>query len=277
MHDDFFIVRVADWGLYGVFDGHGPYGHDVSNFVQRELPRIIYSDSNFLSNPKEALRKSFITVHEMLENAAATQGTFDCSLSGTTATVVLHRKSVGKLYVAHVGDSRCVLGRKNGQRIEAVNLTTDHKPNCESEKKRIHAAGGQVRRLEGDIPHRVFVKGRLYPGLAMSRAIGDSVGRQAGVICEPDVLEHTVDIERDAFVCLCSDGVWEFLDSEEVTQLVVSHGPTGAQEAADALAQESWNRWIQEEGNVVDDITAEIVFLNPDIVTLPKTPRPLPA
>lgn len=47
----------------------------------------------------------------MLELAAATRNLFDCSLSGSTATVVLHRKTSNKLYIAHVGDSRCVLGR----------------------------------------------------------------------------------------------------------------------------------------------------------------------
>lgn len=264
--DDFFIVRIDDWGLYGVFDGHGPYGHDVSNFVQRELPKLIYNDANFLSNPKEALRQSFVTVHQMLELAAATRNLFDCSLSGSTATVVLHRKTSNKLYIAHVGDSRCVLGRlsKDGRKIEAVDLTTDHKPNSESEKKRIVASGGQVRRLEGDIPYRVFLKGRLYPGLAMSRAIGDTVGAQAGVICEPDVNEYTINTDRDLFITLCSDGVWEFLSSSDVAEVVHFNGIRGVQTSADIVARESWNRWIQEEGNVVDDITSEVIYLNPE-------------
>lgn len=57
----------------------------------------------------------------MLETAAATHNVFDCSLSGSTATVVLHRKTSNKLYVAHVGDSRCVLGRlsKNGNVVHS--------------------------------------------------------------------------------------------------------------------------------------------------------------
>ena len=35
------------------------------------------------------------------------------------------------------------------------------------------------------------------------------------------------------------------------------------QSATEVLAQEAWKRWIQEEGNVVDDITVIIVWLNP--------------
>lgn len=265
--DDFFIVRIDDWGLYGVFDGHGPYGHDVSNFVQRELPKLIYNDPNFLTNPLEALRQSFVTVHQMLEFTAAAHNVFDCSLSGSTATVVLHRKSCKKLYVAHVGDSRCILGQlgENGQTFKHLDMTNDHKPNCEAEQQRIVASGGQVRRLEGDIPYRVFLKGKLYPGLAMSRAIGDTIGVQAGVICDPDVAEFTIDEGRDLFIVLCSDGVWEFLSSAEVADFVFRNGIRGVQKSADLIAKESWNRWIEMERTVVDDITAEVIYLNPEL------------
>lgn len=33
------------------------------------------------------------------------------------------------------------------------------------------------------------------------------------------------------------------------------------QNAADHLARESWNKWILEEGDVVDDITVEVIYL----------------
>lgn len=30
--------------IYGVFDGHGPCGHDVSEFVKNELPKVLLLD-----------------------------------------------------------------------------------------------------------------------------------------------------------------------------------------------------------------------------------------
>merc|ERR1719265_1665685 len=95
----------------------------------------------------------------------------------------------GFLISAHAGDSRAVLATeaKKGAGFVGSDLTTDHKPELEGEKKRIHASGGQVRHLEGDVPHRVFVKGKMYPGLAMSRSIGDTVGQSSGVTSVPDV------------------------------------------------------------------------------------------
>lgn len=256
--DDFFIIRMDDWSLYGVFDGHGPYGHDVSNYVQRELPNLICSNPNFHERPTLALSAAFSQVHRMLE---AEGSGFDCSMSGCTASVILHRKKDNKLYIAHVGDSRCVLGQRHGNVVKAIDLTADHKPNSDAEKRRIIAAGGQVKRLEGDIPYRVFLRGRLYPGLAMSRAIGDTIGTQAGVICEPDVREYALNIERDLFIVLCSDGVWEFLESQEVVDIIHSNGRAAVQHSADVLAEQSWSRWMLE-GDVVDDITAEIIYLD---------------
>ncbi|PFH31098.1 putative PP2C [Besnoitia besnoiti] len=271
--DDFFIIKVDKWCLYGAFDGHGPFGHDVSNYVQRELPaRLLYGEPPFLSSPLRALHASFTKVHNELEDQtdaipSGGQG-IDCSMSGTTATVVLHIHAQKKLFVAHVGDSRAVIGRREPPfrllsstgrqvqgrpswegaghgspdplqasrdagaergdrsliRLRAMDLTVDHKPTNELEKQRIIKSGGQVRRLEGDVPHRVFLKNRLFPGLAMSRAIGDTIATQAGVIPDPEVREYQLVDGRDEFLLICSDGVWEFISSQEAVNMVGSFG-----------------------------------------------------
>ncbi|CEM32017.1 unnamed protein product [Vitrella brassicaformis CCMP3155] len=261
--DDFFILTVEDWSLFGVFDGHGPSGHDVSNFVHKNLPKLIVSDPNFETEPLTAIKQAFRKVHDMLQVAANSNDGFDCALSGTTATVVLHRKN--KLFVGHVGDSRAVLAAKaqGGKRLTAMNLTQDHKPTREDEKKRIQQHGGEVRRLDGDIPHRVFVKGKMYPGLAMSRAIGDVVGSSVGVVPDPDVKELTLEEGRDQFFLLCSDGVWEFISSQEAVDIISKQGRKQVQEATEHLTYEAWRRWVAEEENVVDDITAIVRWITP--------------
>lgn len=259
--DDFFIIRIENIGLYGVFDGHGPFGHDISNFVQQNLPKLIYNHAEFYTNPKNTLRMAFQKVQEDIEKACDRRD-FDAALSGCTATVIIHDIEKKRLYVAHVGDSRAVLAqRRNDGQISAIDLTQDHKPTLEGEKARIEAKGGEVKRLEGDIPYRVFLKDKMYPGLAMSRALGDLVAGQAGVSPEPDITEWKIEQNKDLFIVLCSDGVWEFISSQESVDLVARHGQKEVQTAADALARESWNKWIVEEGDVVDDITVEVIYL----------------
>jgi len=255
--DDFFILQVDEWGMYGVFDGHGPCGHDVSLFVNKNLPGQIVRDGAFATKPDQAFVNAFKTTHNMMQGDKCS---FDASLSGTTCTVVLQREN--SIWAAHAGDSRAVLAYKKGNQWVAEDLTPDHKPELEGEKKRIQSSGGEVRKLAGDIPHRVFAKGKMYPGLAMSRSLGDNVAHTVGVSEVPDVKMATVTDEAK-FVIVCSDGVWEFISSQEAVELVSRYEVSKVQDATDNLCKEAWKRWIDEEGNVVDDITAIVIWINP--------------
>lgn len=259
--DDFCIICADSDVILGVFDGHGPYGHDISNFAHETLPEQVVKDPRFKEDPAQALGDAFSKTHKLCKEAAErAAGSFDCTLSGTTATVALQRHE--SLHVAHVGDSRAVLARgRTASELKAEDLTVDHKPDIEDERRRIEQHGGQVRRLEGDIPHRVFLRNKMYPGLAMTRSIGDEVGVSAGVISTPDV--STRKIAQDwRFLLLCSDGVWEFIKSQEAVDIVKKFPAQDVQKSAEALASEAWNRWIEEEGNVVDDITVIVAWFN---------------
>lgn len=73
--------------------------------------------------------------------------------------------------------------------LEALQLSKDHKPSNEEEKARIEKSGGKVEKyIEKGMrigPYRVWKKGESYPGLAMSRSIGDLIASKIGVICTP--------------------------------------------------------------------------------------------
>lgn len=49
----------------------------------------------------------------------------------------------------------------------------------------------------------------------MSRSFGDEVAASVGVSAEPEIKEWNF-TQEDKFLILASDGVWEFIDSEEV-------------------------------------------------------------
>merc|ERR1719210_2616438 len=107
------------------------------------------------------------------------------------------------VYVAHVGDSRVVLGREDpnqttSHKWRAVDLTIDHKPNLPEERARIEKAGGMVI-FDGGWNYRVYVKGKRdargkrYPGLNMSRSMGDMAGSyDAGISAVPDVNRRAI-------------------------------------------------------------------------------------
>jgi len=261
--DSWCMLKTEDFSIYGVFDGHGQKGHDVSNFVKDVLPKLIVSDPRAANSEWPAILTECFRKTQSMVHTSDKMKQLNAQMSGTTATLAVHDHRSNKITVAHVADSTAVLGTKNGSAWEGVALTRDHKPNLRDEKQRIEKAGGRVV-FDGYANHRVYAKNARYPGLNMSRCIGDLLGHQdCGISCEPEIA--TVEASnKERILFLCSDGVWEFITPQEAVTLIHHYTSTEAQKAADFLAKEAWDRWIREEGGaVVDDITVILVYLKP--------------
>ncbi|GAB0489050.1 hypothetical protein MMPV_000266 [Pyropia vietnamensis] len=198
----------------------------------------------------------------------------DHVFSGTTAVVVwLHGAD---LYSACVGDSRAIIGRRlppatgadgvgpagPAERFHSVDTTWDQKPSRADERKRVKSAGGRVARWRRNVgPLRVWKPTEWLPGLAMTRSIGDTVLSPYGVQPVPEVSYIRL-CRADSFLVLASDGVWEFMSSQEVATFVgrFRRSRAAADEAADALVREAVRRWRRNEV-VVDDTTAVVVWI----------------
>jgi len=265
--DSWFILKVeGGFSMYAVFDGHGQKGHDVSNFVKENLPKLIIRDPKFRTDEMGPMLIDVFKKTQSLVSTADRMKKLSAQMSGTTATVVVHDHNQNKLTFSHVADSSAVLGRykdTDKKILEAISLTRDHKPNLKDEKARIERNGGRVV-FDGYANHRIYAKNARYPGLNMSRCIGDLLGHQdCGIIAEPEVGTREV-TNQDYVLLVCSDGVWEFINPMEAVNIVAQYSPAQAMQAAEKLAKEAWDRWIAEEGGaVVDDITVVLVYLNP--------------
>jgi serine/threonine protein phosphatase PrpC len=66
----------------------------------------------------------------------------------------------------------------------------------------------------------VWLKNEDIPGLAMTRSFGDQIAASVGILAEPEINEWKLTHE-DKFMVLASDGVWEFIESEEVIFLKI--------------------------------------------------------
>ncbi|CAE7292248.1 pim2 [Symbiodinium necroappetens] len=259
--DSFSLVVVEnDFAMYGVYDGHGPAGHDCSDLSLRKLCSAFLNDPDREKDPAAVLTKVFLETQEALMK----QGQFDTS--GTTCTIVYHDRKLDKLTIAHVGDSRSVLGKKKDDSSpwESLELTTDHKPDLPKEKARIESATPPGRVVfDGYYNHRVFAQNGMYPGLNMSRALGDIIAhKEAGLTAEPDVCVIDLKAEREKYsklvLLVCTDGVWEFILNKEAIGMVQKF--PDCQQAVDRLMKESWDRWMKDSDNeITDDITAMLV------------------
>jgi len=189
--------------FFGVFDGHG--GSNVAKYVGQWLSKRLTDDELYKKGEyAAALKSAFIGCD------ADMRSRLERETSGCTAVTTLITHD-GRVICANAGDSRALICSKG----VAKDLSTDHKPRLESERKRIISAGGYVE------------YGRVNGNLALSRAFGDfeykknkSLGPEEQIItCDPEIVEHQI-TEEDEFIVIACDGIWDCLNSQQVADFV---------------------------------------------------------
>jgi protein phosphatase 2C len=198
MEDAHVCARLTDdIVLCGVFDGHG--GKHVARHCADTLAtEVARAMQRYPGAPHDKVMREVFRC--MDANAPA------ANVAGTTATVAMLLAN-RDIVVAHCGDSRAILCRRDGTH---VSLTKDHVPTDPDELHRITACNGSVFHWRGT--------DRLMGILAMSRAIGDHDLKRYGLSHDPDVrVHHNVD---DEYLILATDGVFGSLAESDVVSLV---------------------------------------------------------
>lgn len=257
--------------LFIVCDGHGEYGHKVSDYVVKLLVDTLQNHESLRDDPGKALSESYTHVDTALEKTR-----IDSYTSGTTCVTVLARKGPDgtKLHIANCGDSRAIIGKVRtppgpGEPIkfEPFDLTKDQKPDDPSEQARITAAGGFVSCPPWSASARVWLDAECqWPGLAMARSIGDHCVKDIGVTSTPDVGEYVIQPE-DKVMILASDGIWEFLESQDALDIVAAAlmkhdgDPDKTDKACQELIKCAMRQWKIHEQGYRDDITVSLTML----------------
>lgn len=86
--------------------------------------------------------------------------------------------------------------------------------------------------------------------------------KKVGVTAEPEVLVFEVE-DNDCFMVMASDGVWEFISSQEAVEIVQScldDPDCVVPDACQELIEESASRWQEEEGDYRDDVSVVQFF-----------------
>ncbi|XP_013585139.1 PREDICTED: probable protein phosphatase 2C 1 [Brassica oleracea var. oleracea] len=264
----------------GVFDGHGPHGHLVSRKVRESLPVRLLSflqSKQSKSESQEADKEeeegaseedklkllweeAFLKAFSAMDKELRSHPNVECFCSGSTAVTVIKQGS--NLFMGNIGDSRAILGSKDSNdSLVATQLTVDLKPDLPREAERIKQCRGRVFALEDEpeVP-RVWLPYDNAPGLAMARAFGDFCLKDYGVISVPE-FSHRVLTDRDQFIVLASDGVWDVLSNEEVVEVVASapRRASAARLVVDAAARE-WK--LKYPTSKMDDCAVVCLFLD---------------
>ena len=262
------FMNHKDYIYMSVCDGHGVEGHFVSDFIKEILPydmseQLKHIDILSESSKEKAhqiIKSTFIQANEKLVDNEEINSLF----SGSTCVSVIYTPE--RLIVPNIGDSRAVLGRlinKEKNEYKAINLSRDHKPTEKDEAQRIIENDGRIQPFieDGEFvgPERVWIKEDEVPGLAMTRSFGDRVAATVGVMSEPEIKEFNFE-EGDKFMIIASDGIWEFISSQECVDIIKDfYDKNDLKGCCEYLYQESSKRWLKEE-EVIDDTTLILVF-----------------
>ncbi|MQM07762.1 hypothetical protein Taro_040602, partial [Colocasia esculenta] len=268
----------------GVFDGHGPLGHRVARHVRDVLPGKLSSEYKSLhTSTNEAdddggdrgretqgngdthpgfhpWQASFCKAYKEMDEELDHRAPIDCICSGTTAVSIVKQKD--HLIIANLGDSRAVLcTRDDANQPVPLQLTVDLKPNLPGEAKRITSCQGRVFAMEEEPDvHRLWLPDENSPGLAMARAFGDFCLKEFGLISTPEVTYRKL-TEKDEFVVLATDGVWDVLSNKDVVRIVSSARKRS--HAAKRLVDRAVRAWQEKHPtSKVDDCAAICLFLN---------------
>ena len=300
--DNYFNYKINtdDLVFVGVCDGHGENGHYVSEYLINHLPQDFneayidlqqkekktYEDISLESITKtfeESFLKTDNDLNEFCNNMKKKKlvgenvpNYYNCDYSGSTCvSILLKQNDINKVYIANVGDSRTIVIREKDNNWTCKQLSRDHKPTEKDEYNRIIEADGEIEAIEDDNgnwtgPLRVWEKGSEGPGLAMTRSLGDKVGSKIGVVCTPEVFKYFIKEEDRAFI-IASDGLWEYMNNQDVTNSVkelitnMRNNNEDGEINADLISRELFNqsveRWRQKEQGI-DDITIICVILN---------------
>ena len=250
MEDTHSVVQRDGVACFGIFDGHG--GTAASEYLRENLFNTLLEAAGPSSSAAAALgsrggalrgggaagaaeaERCIVAAFRKVDSAylGATGPMRDDGSTATTAIVVDNRI----LYVANTGDSRTVLGKRNGG---VVQMSVDHKPGDPGERRRVEAAGGIV----------LFAgTWRVGGVLAVSRAFGDRSLKEF-IIPDPDVRRHEIDPASDECVILATDGLWDVVSNEDAIK--IAREIEDAERAATRLCEVAYERGSFDNVSVI--------------------------
>ena len=161
-----YVKHQPNISYFSIFDGHS--GNKCSDFLKENLDGYLFNSSFFPQSPLKAIQDSFKQVEKNFRAMVYDpKSNILLDKSGSCALVMLIINDI--LYSINLGDSRALYSYDTGKYI--YQITRDHKPNDEVEKKRIEEAGGKVfyantitrNGREIELKEEQFGKGFTFP------------------------------------------------------------------------------------------------------------------
>lgn len=202
------VERLPDFGLYCVADGLGGYEHgaEASAVAVRSLARSLTQGAilDLLASETEEEPQAF----EDLVTHAIQQANRDvrAKAEGGATTLTTALLTGDQIVIGHVGDSRAYLVKNAGME----QLTRDH-----------------------SLVHQLVETGTITEEEAESHPQRNVLWNAMGKSIDIKVDSHRITKPEEAYLLLCTDGLWGVLSDEEIHAIIIE--TQNPQMACDAL------------------------------------------
>ncbi|TYG75507.1 hypothetical protein ES288_D03G037000v1 [Gossypium darwinii] len=263
-------VFTSPFATYvGVYDGHG--GPEASRFVNKHLFPFLHkfaTEQGGLS--ADVIKKAFNATEEEFLCLVKRSLSVRPQIASVGSCCLVGAILIDVLYVANLGDSRAVLGRKaSGDKentVVAERLSTDHNVGVEEVRK-------EVEELHPDDSHIVVYTRGVWRIKGIIQ-FGNPVPLKRPVItAEPSILIRKLK-PQDQFLIFASDGLWEQLSDEAAVNIVFKNPRAGiARRLVRAALQEVAKKREMRYSDIKkikkgirrhfhDDITVIVIYLD---------------
>lgn len=287
IEDRYTITSLANLkgGIFlAVYDGHG--GYSVSDLASKKLH--LYFDEILPSSLKEsdseqtaildALRKSFSRLElELKEKAIETYRAGDGKAACVGACALVAVVYNNTVYIANLGDSKANIFRWDDKISAFYPLKIMHRHNSEKprEKEALYKRfpnEKDIVKCKRDDGTVCYVKGRLQP----TRSFGDFhlkykefnviYGSQYKTPIEnfngpyisavPEMTVIPIDSAVDKYLLLATDGLCDFMKSDEVSDLITQAKGKGKEITAEDLLSRVYKKAASEAYMTVDQLNS---------------------
>ena len=187
-----------------------------------------------------------------------------CDDSGTSLNlmIIFNSNSLNKIISTNLGNTKTIL-ITDDKKIKELNII--HTPCIKEERLRVEEHGGVIDRIDwlkvG--PLRVWFKGKKYPGLTITRSLGDFEAIPLGIIPVPDIKEYDIDEEKIKILVMATNGVWEFLTNDKIMDITWQFSESeDAQGATEKIIETAGKIWRIKNPNNIPDLSAGVFFFN---------------
>lgn len=263
-------VLTSPFATYvGVYDGHG--GPEASRFINNRLfPHLHKFAAEHGGLSVDVIRKAFNATEEEFLHLVKRSWPARPQIASVGSCCLVGAISDDVLYVANLGDSRAVLGRRvmdsRTSPVVAERLSSDHNVAEEEVRKELAA------KHPDDSHIVVYTRGvwRIKGIIQVSRSIGDvylkkpefsrdplfqQFGapiplKRAVMTAEPSIRTRKLK-PQDMFLIFASDGLWEQLSDDAAVEIVFKNPRAGI---AKRLVRAALNEAAKKREMRYDDI-----------------------